>query len=113
MMKSLTPSMKATTIIMRILSVLVLIYVIAENSHLFDSSSEKGFLFYYLLVIGIGFLISAFGMWKLTKWSVIVFLALSLALIPGFVCLNACDLKSIAMFVIVLIAGLINWKNLK
>jgi hypothetical protein len=112
-MKTLTLSPKTTTLIMRILSVMIAIYVIKDIFHLFDSSIEKGIFFYYSLIIAIGYFISAIGMWQSAKWSVYLYFVTTIALIPAFIYLNSWDNGTIFIFLIVLIGVLITWKNLK
>ncbi|MBK7173291.1 MAG: hypothetical protein IPH84_08655 [Bacteroidales bacterium] len=97
---------------MRLLSIMVILFVITECYHLFDPSLRKGFLFFYALIIALGYFISAIGMWKLSKWSIYLFIATTIALIPGFIYLNTIDLRVVFLSLIVLIATLLNWKNL-
>ncbi len=112
-MKTPDLSVKTSTIILRVLSALILLFVVIEDHHLFDSPLEKNYLFYYLLTIAIGYCISAIGLWFLKRWSVFLFIMTSLALIPGFIHVNSVDKMTVGLFLIVIIGVLINWKNMK
>jgi len=112
-MKTLTLSPKTTTLFMRILAVIVMIYMILEILPLFDNSIEKGILFYYTLIIAIACFISAIGMWKLSRWSVILYAVATLALIPGFIYLNSWDGSTLFTLILVMIGAAANWRNLK
>ncbi len=98
---------------MRLLSILVILFVIQEIYHLFDPSLVKGTLFYYALIIAAGYFISSIGMWVLRKWSIYLFFATTAALIPGFIYLNTVDYKVVFLFILVLIATILNWRNLR
>ena len=112
-MKTLDLSVKSSTIILRVLSALILIFVVIEDYHLFDSSVERNYLFYYVLAISISYLISAIGLWFLRKWSIFLFLINSVALIPSFTHINSFDKISIGLFFLIIIGVLITWKNIK
>jgi hypothetical protein len=86
---------------------------VIEGYHLFDSSVERNYLFYYVLAIALSYIISAIGLWFLRKWSVILFIITSLALIPSFIHLNSLDKMSIGLFIVVTIGAFINWEHLK
>jgi len=101
-MKTLILSLRTSTVIFRILSALILLYVIIDGFHLFDISVEKGFIFYYLVIVSIGYIISAIGMWNLRKWSVYLYLITTIALVPGFFYLKSWDIRTILVFFVVL-----------
>jgi hypothetical protein len=112
-MKTLDISLKTSTIILRVLSALILLFVVIEVFHLFDSSVEKKIPFYYVLIVAISYTISAIGIWNLRKWSVFLYLITSLALIPGFFYMNSVDKISIGLFVAIMVGAIISWKNIK
>lgn len=112
-MKAMNLSVKVSITILRFLSILILFFVVIEDYHLFDSSLEKNYLFYYVLSISISYCISAVGLWFLKRWAVILFIVTSLGLIPGFIHFNTLDKLSVGLFLIVIIGAIINWKNIK
>lgn len=112
-MKTMDLSVKNSTIILRVLSLLLLLFVVIEAYHLFDSSLEKNYYFYYALLVSISYFISAIGLWYLKKWSVFLYLITSLALIPSFIHLNSVDKISIGLFALIMFGAIINWKNIK
>ena len=112
-MNTQTVSLRPLVISLKVLSVAILVYVFYESFHLFDGSIETGFLFYFTLAVEVCFFISALAMWAQKRWSVYLFTAATLALIPVFIHLKSWDYKTIIMLVIVLVVSVYNWKTLK
>jgi hypothetical protein len=108
-----TAAIKPSDISLKILSVAILVYFFFKSFHLFDKSVDAGFLFYFTLGIEACFFLSALAMWVQKKWSVYLFTAATLALLPAYIYIGSWDYKSILMLGVVLVVSIINWKNLK
>lgn len=112
-MSALSLSQKNSKIILRLISVLLVIFVIVEMYHVFDPGLQKNPLFYYSLMMAAGFLISAVGIWRQSKWAVYLFFATVIALIPGFLYVHSWDRRVLIISIIVLLGAVLNWKNLR
>lgn len=112
-MNVLSPSVKTTVISMRSIALLILLFEVWQVYPVFNPSLEKGFLFYFTLIIATGFLISAIGMWFNRRWSLSVFLATFLALVPAYIRFSDWDRRTLLLSILVLCISVINWKNLK
>jgi hypothetical protein len=111
-MSTLSLSQKKSKIILRLVSVILVIFVTAEMYHLFYPGLQKNPLFYYSLMMAAGFLVSAVGIWRQSRWAVYLFFATVIALIPGFLYVHSWDRRVLIISIIVLIGAVLNWKNL-